>query len=267
MLKTEPAATSWFLWTRPPHGDPRELRADLEDVFRAAGLSPVEALVTRFPANVRRVGVKRAGALKRLFADPEIANVTVADVDDRVQIGFRIWSDRDRRDPDRVWHVEVYFSVPAECPTEAVLGFFEAAQRYFQVIHGGAAVFSSVWHARTEVGLVGFGGSNGSTTNKRTRFDSRHWREAQESLRRLYPVTIIGPEIWAKLPPLPALEHPPTVTDLGNCKLLTAWPTLCDPRDPAFLRGTVALREWLWPHTIQNPADHVDEDPYEYGQG
>ena len=66
------------------------------------------------------------------------------------------------------------------------------------------------------------------------------------------------------MPPLPRLEPMPAIEDLGNCKVLTAWPELCDPRDPAFLRGTVALREWLWPYTIQNPADHIDADPFEY---
>ncbi|MBK9036207.1 MAG: hypothetical protein IPL61_34015 [Myxococcales bacterium] len=82
-----------------------------------------------------------------------------------------------------------------------------------------------------------------------------------DRLRRLYPVTLIGPAIWAQLPPMPACDPAPTVEDLGDCKLLTVWPTLCEPRDPAFLRGTRALREWLWPFTIQNPADHVDNDP------
>ena len=61
------------------------------------------------------------------------------------------------------------------------------------------------------------------------------------------------------------LVNAPTVTDLGNCKMVTAWSVLCGARDPAFLRDTVALRAWLWPRTIQNPADHVDEDPYDYG--
>jgi hypothetical protein len=42
---------------------------------------------------------------------------------------------------------------------------------------------------------------------------------------------------------------------------MRAWPTLCEPRDPAFLRANRELRAWLWPYTIQNPADHVDQDP------
>jgi hypothetical protein len=96
---------------------------------------------------------------------------------------------------------------------------------------------------------------------ERIEWDAWNWRLSHTRLRRLYPVTIIGSEMWAQLPPMPAFEPVPTIEDLGTCKLLQAWPTLCEPRDPAFLRGTRALREWLWPYTIQNPADHVDNDP------
>jgi hypothetical protein len=96
---------------------------------------------------------------------------------------------------------------------------------------------------------------------ERIEWDAWKWRLGHTRLRRLYPVTIIGSEIWAQLPPMPAFEPAPTIGELGTCKILEAWPTLCDPRDPAFLRGTRALREWLWPYTIQNPADHVDNDP------
>jgi hypothetical protein len=51
----------------------------------------------------------------------------------------------------------------------------------------------------------------------------------------------------------------PTVRDLGDCKVLEAWPTLVDVDDPQFLLGTRELRRWLWPYTIQNPADDPDE--------
>jgi hypothetical protein len=86
-------------------------------------------------------------------------------------------------------------------------------------------------------------------------------RRAQTRLRRLYPITIIGPALWAELPPMPRFDPMPTIEDFGDAKLLRAWPTLCEPRDPAFLRANRELRAWLWPYTIQNPADHVDQDP------
>lgn len=79
-------------------------------------------------------------------------------------------------------------------------------------------------------------------------------------VRRLYPVTIFGPKLWAELPPMPALDPMPVVESVGDCKLVHAWPTLVEPRDPEFLAGTVELRRWLWPYTIQNPADAVEPE-------
>jgi hypothetical protein len=95
---------------------------------------------------------------------------------------------------------------------------------------------------------------------ERLKQDERFRKRRQRQLRRLYPVTIVGPTIWAQLPPLPEGTGA-TVEDIGECKVLTTWPVLCGPRDPEFLRGTRALREWMWPYTIQNPADHLDNDP------
>jgi hypothetical protein len=77
-------------------------------------------------------------------------------------------------------------------------------------------------------------------------------------VRRLYPITIIGPTLWKELPPMPALDPMPKVEAVGDCKLIHAWPELAEPRDPEFLAGPTALRRWLWPFTIQNPADAID---------
>jgi hypothetical protein len=80
-------------------------------------------------------------------------------------------------------------------------------------------------------------------------------------VRRLYPITIVGPTLWTELPPMPAFDPMPTVEAVGDCKLIHAWPELVEPRDPQFLAGTTALRRWLWPFTIQNPADSLEGDP------
>lgn|GEM_PF-3719056 len=144
-----------------------------------------------------------------------------------------------------------------------VLEFIEAMVRLYPVAHGAVGGYRALRYALHEftnhanVMLTELD----DETALRLSFDNRNHTEYREKLLRLYPVTIIGSAIWSKLPPLPPLEQPPIVSDLGDCKMLTCWPTLCEPRDPAFLRGTRALREWLWPYTIQNPADHVDNDP------
>ncbi len=144
-----------------------------------------------------------------------------------------------------------------------VLAFIEAVARIYPVAHGAIGAYRALPYALAEFtnsGAVMLTELDEATA-ERLDFDNGYHTEYRDKLLRLYPVTIIGPAIWSRLPPLPPLDQPPRITDLGDCKMLTCWPTLCEPRDPAFLRGTRALREWLWPYTIQNPADHVDRDP------
>lgn len=132
----------------------------------------------------------------------------------------------------------------------------------YPVAHGMVGAFRSRSYAGREVGLSM---DNVSTidadTAARLHEDAMLRRRTDRRLRRLYPVTIIGPALWAELPPMPRFDPMPIVEDLGDCKILRAWPRLCEPRDPEFLRATRELRAWLWPYTIQNPPDHVDNDP------
>lgn len=130
----------------------------------------------------------------------------------------------------------------------------------YSVKQGFIAGFKTVDHAvmETDLQLIRRG------IDRETK--DRQWNDLTEDmffgskLRRLYPVTIIGRAIWESLPPLPTLARPPEIRDLGDCKMLIAWPELCSPHDPEFLAGTRELRQWLWPHTIQNPYDKLDLD-------
>lgn len=137
--------------------------------------------------------------------------------------------------------------------------FLEEATRQYPILHGGALRANHYYDASAEAALITVSGSGGMEQQRINRIGFDSMNQDDTKLRRLYPTTIIGPAIWAKLPPLPALERMPTVRDLGDCKVLEAWPTLVDVEDPQFLLGTRELRRWLWPYTIQNPADDPDE--------
>jgi hypothetical protein len=151
--------------------------------------------------------------------------------------------------------------LPTADGTSACLDFVRAAQRAFGIISAGIAEHAAPNDAQHEAYRGGDPRRCSPALVERIEWDGWKWRLSHTKLRRLYPITIIGPEIWAALPPMPRFDPMPTIEDLGDCKVLTAWPTLCDPRDPDFLRANRALRAWLWPFTIQNPADHVDLDP------
>lgn len=144
---------------------------------------------------------------------------------------------------------------------EALQRLVALLHRHFQVLSANIAGHARHTDAEKEAVRRGVAGTWSQEVVDRIAWDAMKWRRARTKLIRLSPITIIGPAIWATLPPMPAFDPMPRVTDLGDCKVLTAWPTLCEPRDPAFLRGTRDLRAWLWPNTIQNPADHIDRDP------
>ena len=133
--------------------------------------------------------------------------------------------------------------------------------RHFGLVSANIAGHARHTDAEKEAVRRGVAGTWSQEVVDRIAWDAMKWRRARTKLIRLSPITVVGPSIWATLPPMPAFDPMPRVEDLGDCKVLTAWPTLCEPRDPAFLRGTRDLRAWLWPYTIQNPADHIDRDP------
>jgi hypothetical protein len=147
--------------------------------------------------------------------------------------------------------------------TEPVRRFLHAIARLYPLSQGSVAGYRTLADAGQECCRSGAFGGNEITRETRLRLkaDKLGPRKMHDYLRRLYPVTIIGPEIWSQLPPMPAFDPMPTIEDLGDCKMLTCWPELVEPRDPAFLAGTKELRKWLWPYTIQNPADAVELDP------
>lgn len=149
----------------------------------------------------------------------------------------------------------VILSTPAtDVDDPRIISFLAAACTVYPVAHGGVLRAPSREHAIAETWLI-LNQNLDVEAYKRLSFDALHPREAETKLRRLYPVTIIGPDLWATLPPLPTTDPPLVVRDLADCKMVTAWPTLTDPHDLAFLLGTRDLRRWLWPYTIQNPAD------------
>lgn len=165
----------------------------------------------------------------------------------------------DSRFPGVVPRRHVELTVPVVAPDdERLRSFLDVVCSQYPVSLGGVFRAASPDHAGSEASLVGTNTID-PEVSRRILFDARHRDDASLKLRRLYPVTIIGPAIWATLPPLPAVEPPLVVRELGDCKMVTAWPTLVDPHDPQFLLGTRELRRWLWPHTIGNPAD----DPHE----
>jgi hypothetical protein len=86
------------------------------------------------------------------------------------------------------------------------------------------------------------------------RFETDRWTKA----RRLYPITLLGPKLASQLSAADAVAAGAlAVKEINGSLLIDAYPTVVETWDPEYLTATVELRRWLWPHTIQNPADAV----------
>jgi hypothetical protein len=96
-----------------------------------------------------------------------------------------------------------------------------------------------------------------ATFQERIKHDMRldaYWTRA----RRLYPITLLGPKLAGQLSAADARAAGAlAVEEINGSLLLDAYPTVVETWDPGFLQATVEQRRWLWPHTIQNPADAV----------
>jgi hypothetical protein len=101
----------------------------------------------------------------------------------------------------------------------------------FGVVSANISGHTTHAYAEKESLREGVAGTWDQATLARIAWDASHWKAARTKLIRLSPITVIGPAIWATLPPMPAFDPMPRITDLGACKLLTAWPTLCEPRE------------------------------------
>ncbi len=132
----------------------------------------------------------------------------------------------------------------------------------YPIAQGAIAGYRSLAYAAKESSFSGAvsGSELDEATRARLHEDQMLGGRFLRRVRRLYPITIIGPKLWAELPPMPALDPMPVVEEIGDCRLLRVWPTLVEPRDPEFLAGTTELRRWLWPYTIQNPADAIEPE-------
>jgi hypothetical protein len=82
-------------------------------------------------------------------------------------------------------------------------------------------------------------------------------------LRRLYPITLVGPQLAAAIATADrhAPERPPTLSgalatqEVAGSLLVDAHPAVVESWDPGFVAGTTGLRRRLWPFTTQNPSD------------
>lgn len=253
----EPAlpCTAAFVWATGAPRSSEALFEMLREVFADSAEQPARMLLG---TRSRKMTAYNEARLAKAMSSPDTMSVLVqSKTDPPVVVGLHL-NDGDPRHAPYLHRYAKVVLPPTTTSDPRIARFFDATCTLYPVNQGGVIQAATEELASAECSTMGSDGVRGELW-KRLGFDSMHRREALQHLRRLYPVTIIGPEIWATLPPLPAVDPPLVVRDLANCKMITAWPTLVDSHDLQFLLGTRELRRWLWPYTIQNPADDPDE--------
>lgn len=91
---------------------------------------------------------------------------------------------------------------------------------------------------------------------ERINFDRKWASERWRKARRLYPTTLLGTKLASQVSAAEAKAAGASVVEeIGGSLLIDAYPKIVETWDPEFVKATVELRRWLWPHTIQNPAD------------
>jgi hypothetical protein len=241
----------------PQH--PTRVAEALIEMYKAMGFQPSSMSVSRQRTTHPRYS---ANALRKAMEDPETRNVRLwgRDVYNGPEAKCFV---RSPENEDLTFEVRFLSLVSPRMPTRLTIDLRRLLEVFvdeYPIVHGSIGGYRSAKYASEECSFSGAAreGDIDQVTSTRLGKDQMLYNESKRLLRRLYPVTIIGPELWAKLPPMPATSAPATVEDLGDCKMLTCWPELVEPHDPAFLAGTSALRRWIWPYTIQNPADDPD---------
>ena len=239
------------------------------------GIEDAVGFAAEFAQLVRSLGFEPArmllGNKHRKFADPAFAahvadseslRVTIYTAGPTPSSAYLYLRDAALKDPNSADRNHAL--VVERVARETLFEFLAVTHRHFSVISANIAGHADHSYAEKESIRMGVAGAWDAATVARVDWDTMMRKGARTKLIRLSPITVIGPSLWATLPPMPTFDSAPSVEDLPGapgCKVITAWPTLCSPRDPDFLRGTRALRAWLWPHTIQNPADDPANDP------
>ena len=137
-------------------------------------------------------------------------------------------------------------------------GFLSEIAIEVPLLHGGITRLDRLVEAEAEITFIGEDmDEQPADFCARWEHDAVCEAELWEKLRRLYWITLVGPKLLSAMGGASAAEQAGArwTRAVGESLLLGTTENLLGSQDPVFLRETVNLRRWLWPHSIQNPVD------------
>jgi hypothetical protein len=143
---------------------------------------------------------------------------------------------------------------------EATTRFLVTVATPCRPLHGTVAAEVDADHASDEINMQSKTvlDENGQMVPQRLSFDARTDPELLfTKARRAYWLTILGPELAAAAGGVEAARATGAarVEQRGDCLIVQATDDVRDCLAPDWPARSAALRCWIWPHTIQNPAD------------
>lgn len=238
------------------------LHALWEQVFSLIQISPddVQAALFRKPMRQGKWRKKLWPAFDQALGeeDVEVLNLLVGtSVDVRFAAKIQIRGDWNS---SIVWPLHMSFVCETQTWSEQRVG--EAARAFLRGVAGiSSAVSGGAFRAPTfNQGMHEV--HNGVSVRLESKaFQDRFGGDAlldpyMTKARRLYPLTLLGTKLASQVSAESARSAGASaVEEIGGSLLIDAYPKIVETWDPEFVKATVELRRWLWPHTIQNPAD------------
>jgi hypothetical protein len=239
----------------------------LERMFSQIGISAADV-----QAAIYRVPFKQGRWRKQLWkafdeaidaADVKVLNLLVGTPQD-VRLAATLQLRKDP-DPRRAAAGPLYIGFACECETWPAEAICSAARSLLESVAGltpgplSGGVFRAPMFNQAAYEIHDGANLQGEPKEfyDRISFDMQldsYWTKA----RRLYPITLLGPKLASRVSAADATAAGALAVQERNGSLvIDAYPTVVETWDPAYLKATVALRKWLWPHTIQNPADAI----------
>ena len=207
----------------------------------------------------------QAKALDDALATPEVEAVNfIAGLSSRVYFTAKLQL-RSDPEPRRRPSSPLRFSFVCEADRKEPHLFSSVAKDLLGLIaevglplSGGAFCAPTFNQAVCEVDDTGNCQQEPQGYRERNKVDCIAAKDRWTKARRLYPITLLGPKLASQVSSADATTAGAlAVKEFNGALLIDAYPTVVETWDPEFLKATVELRKWLWPHTIQNPADAI----------
>jgi hypothetical protein len=147
---------------------------------------------------------------------------------------------------------------------DAIETFLLAVSAPSRPLHGGIAAAVDAERAHDEVTMQFHSvlGPDGRPIPERLGFDQTKAEERFSKARRAYWTTILGPDLAAAAGGVEAARATGAVRveTRGECLIVQSTDDVADFLAPDWPARAAKIRRWIWPHTIQNPADAPEHE-------